>query len=61
MAQYALYGKRPQDKTFKPLNYAGERVNKKDLKDTFATRQDAQDFLDSKILKPNVEVEIRAL
>lgn len=61
MPEFALYGKRPSDKTFKPLNYKGIRVNKKDLTDTFASKKDAEEFLASKKLKPNVTIEIRKL
>ncbi len=72
MAEYLIYGKRTEriydvysktwtepDTTFRALNANGERVTK--LKDafSFATREDAQDFIDNRRPKPGVIFEIR--
>ena len=74
MAEYAIYAKRtmpvydiksgktiPPDKTFMPINYAGIRVRKQDLTDTFATKDDAQNFIDSHKFREGVITEIRKL
>lgn len=72
MPQYLIYGKRTKplydiythttvgpDKTFRALNERGERVNKLEEAFSFATREDAQDFIDSHKHKDGVVFEIR--
>ena len=60
---YYLYGKRPDDKQFKPLNDKGIRVAKADA-EVFKTREEAQTFLDNmsekgRSIKAGCKVEIR--
>lgn len=54
---YLIYGKhtkewwdgkmrQPPDKTFRAINYKGVRVTKLEDAGSFATREDAQEFLD---------------
>lgn len=71
MAQFAVYGKRTQpikafdgdicgpDKQFAPLDEKGIRTTKKELTNTFATREDAQEWIDNHKFKQGVEVEVR--
>lgn len=74
---YYLYGKRtapehwdsvlrcmiPQDKQFRALNLNGVRVSRLEDAAPFATKEDAQEFLDKILstrgLREGVEVEIR--
>lgn len=69
---YLIYGKRTKaifntktkemmgpDKTFKALNYKGYRVNKLSDADSFATIEDAKEFLKRKTPKDGVVFEIR--
>lgn len=46
------------DKTFRAIDYKGMRVNKLSEAATFATKEDAEEFMD-RTLKPGVEWEIR--
>lgn len=72
MPEYLIYGKRterihdkytgetiPPDKTFRALDAKGIRVNKLENAMSFATKQDAQEFLDSHGHKPGTIFEIR--
>lgn len=73
MAEFAVYAKRTQpvrgnnghiispDNTFKPINSNGVRVAKKDIDITFATKEDAQEWIDSHTFHPGVVTEIRKL
>lgn len=74
MAVYGIYAKRTQplfnwetketmgpDKTFMPLNEKGVRVPKNKLTNTFATKEDAQEWIDTHDFKDGVEVEVRKL
>lgn len=59
---YYMYGKRPEDKQFRPLNGNGVRVSKKDA-EVFQTKQEAEDFLnnilETRSVKDGCKVEIR--
>lgn len=59
---YYMYGKRPEDKQFRPLNSNGVRVSKKDA-EVFQTKQEAEDFLnnilETRSVKDGCKVEIR--
>lgn len=46
---WAIYGKRPQDKMMRALDYRGHRVSKLELAGTFAEKNDAQEHLDKRI------------
>lgn len=69
---YLIYGKhitewwdgkmrQPADKTFKALDYKGIRVNKLENAGSFATREDAEEYLASKVDSKRTDVvfEIR--
>lgn len=69
---YLVYGKRTErwyneddhswnepDKQFMPLNMKGIRTRKQDLKDCFATKEDAQEWIDSHSFRAGVKLEIR--
>ena len=59
---YYIYGKRPEDKQFRPINADGIRVSKKDA-EVFQTHQEAEDFLnkvfETKGVKEGCKVEMR--
>jgi len=55
---YYVYGKRPEDKQFKPLNGKGIRVSKTDA-EVFATREEAKEFIEKRTVKNGCEVSIR--
>lgn len=72
MPEYLIYGKRIQpiyyptlreshgpDKTFKALNEYGERVSKLSDAFSFASKEDAQQFLDEHNLRDGCVFEIR--
>ena len=72
MPQYLVYGKRTEpvyyptlrqthgpDKTFKALNEYGERVTKLSDAFSFASREDAQEFLDAHKHRAGCVFEIR--
>lgn len=77
MCSWFIYGKRtapehwdsvrhrmiPQDKQFRALNIKGERVPRLENAAPFATKEDAQEFLDKILstrgLQEGVEIEIR--
>ena len=42
-----------------PLNMKGIRTRKQDLKDCFATKEDAQEWIDSHSFRAGVKLEIR--
>lgn len=69
---YLVYGKRTErwynaddntwndpDKTFMPLNSQGIRTQKKNMNECFATKEDAQEWIDSHKFRAGVELEIR--
>lgn len=55
---YIIYGKRPDDKRFKPLDWRGHQVNKLADAFTYAEKSDAQDILDKYNKSSNI-FEIR--
>lgn len=72
MSQYLIYGKRTEailntdthkfmgpDSSFRALNEKGERVSKLSDAFSFATKEDAQEFLDAHKPKHGVVFEIR--
>ncbi len=72
MGQYLVYGKRTEaiyntdthkymgpDSSFRAINEKGERVTKLDDAFSFATKEDAQDFLNAHKPKQGVVFEIR--
>lgn len=74
MAIYGVYAKRTQplfnyetketmgpDKVFMPLNERGVRTPKNKLTHTFATKEDAQEWIDNHNFKDGVIVEVRKL
>lgn len=56
---YLIYGKREEDKTFKALDWNGNRVKQLPQAFEFAEKSDAQERLDSVILRPGAKFEIR--
>lgn len=73
MGCFFVYGKRtaekhwnnyrgcwiPQDKQFRALNANGVRVNKLTEAIPFATKEDAEEFINKHKFLPGVELEIR--
>lgn len=73
MAEYAVYGKHTLpyvnikgehvecDKIFMPLNEKGIRVTKRGLTNTFATKEDAQEWIDNHKFIKGAEISIRKI
>ena len=55
--RYMVYGKRPGDKRFAPLDSYGVRASKKDA-ELFDTKEEAQKFID-RPMKDGCVVEVR--
>lgn len=56
--RYMVYGKRPSDSKFAPLNARGCRVSKADA-ELFDSKEEAQAFTEKYPLKPGCKIDIR--
>lgn len=60
MNRYIIYGKRPTDKKFAPLNGRGFRVNRIENAKVYVRKEDA-DAMVAKKGKKGVEFEVRSV